>query len=159
MGARYVMATFLLVQALSGDTAAAHGTGARVLGNTATTVELYYSGGDPMAYAEAKVFSPDSPNVPFVNGRADRRGRVTFAADRDGIWRIEAKDNEGHKVLTEVTIAAGSAAANQGSGGNRWLLWFSLFLNVLALATLAERWRNGRSAVSIGRAFNGGVQS
>jgi nickel transport protein len=125
-------------------TAFAHGVRARAIGNTATVVELYYTDGEVMAYAEVRVFSPDMPDVPFVNGRADRLGRVTFAADRDGIWRIEAQDNQGHKVRTDVTIAAGSAASQHTASGNSWLLWASLFVNIFASASWIATWRSKR---------------
>ena len=116
----------------------AHGTGARIMANTATVVELYHTDGDPMAYAEAKVFSPEAPDVPFVNGRADKLGRVTFAADRDGVWRVEAHDNEGHSVRTEVTVASNAVIDRHNLGGNPWLLWASLFVNVFAVVTLIQ---------------------
>ena len=118
----------------------AHGTGARVVGNTATIVELYYTDGEPMAYAEAKVFSPDAPDVPFVNGRADKLGHVTFAADRDGVWRVEAHDNEGHSVRSDVTIAGNGAMPRPSLVGNSWLLWASLSLNIFAVVSLIRSW-------------------
>jgi hypothetical protein len=88
--------------------------------------------------------------LPFVNGRADKLGRVTFAADRDGIWRVEAHDNDDHKVRTEVAItAAGAAAPRLGSSGNRWLLWASLTVNLFAVASLVDVWRRQRRSAAL----------
>ena len=140
-----IMPAFALVHA---GAVWAHGTGARVAANTATVVELYYTDGEPMAYAEAKVFSPEASDVPFVNGRADKLGRVTFAADHDGLWRVEAHDNGGHSVRTEVTVADGGVIPRQSLGGNPWLLWTSLFVNVFALVSCVEMWRRpGKSTL------------
>ena len=145
MGAGRALVLAIGLATLASGNALAHGTGARVLGTTATTVELYYVGGDPMAYAEAKVFSPEAPDVPFVNGRTDKLGRIAFAANHDGIWHVEAHDTEGHRVQTDVTIAAGSAVANPGIGGHKWLLWGSLTLNILGLVGAVEWWRSRKA--------------
>ena len=114
MGAGRALVLAIGLATLTSGNALAHGTGARVLGTTATTVELYYVGGDPMAYAEAKVFSPEAPDVPFVNGRADKLGRIAFAANHDGVWRVEAHDAEGHRVQNRCHNRSGKR------GGESW---------------------------------------
>src|SRR5437879_11860805 len=87
----------------------AHGTGARNIGSGASVTEFYYSDGTPMAYAEATVLAPDDDSAPFMHGRADRLGRVAFFPSADGVWRVEARDGEGHVARSEIVIAAGAA--------------------------------------------------
>lgn len=149
----FVVAAWLAAMPAGG--VLAHGTGARIVASTATVVELYYTDGEPMAYAEAKVYSPDMPDVPFVNGRADRLGRVAFAADREGVWRIEARDNDGHGVRTDVTITGNAAIPRRDFGASPWLLWVSLFVNVFALASLMEARRDRRARIAPVRSMEG----
>jgi hypothetical protein len=77
------------------------------------------------------------------------------AANRDGIWRIEAHDNEGHKVQTEVTITSGAPATSHTDYGNRWLLWASLTLNIVALVSVVDIWRNRRRRQSAETSMEG----
>ena len=58
-------------------------------------------------------------------------------------WRLEAQDNEGHRVKTNVTITSG-AAVGSGLGSNRWLLRISLMVNNIALCGFVEIWRYQR---------------
>ncbi len=130
---------------LAAGPAHGHGVGARSLGTGAQSVEFYYASGEPMAYASVKLFAPNDPAVPFVDGRADRLGRFAFVADEPGSWTVRAEDEEGHKVA--LTVQAGEAASTgAGPGGlfSPWriALWFSLSANVLWLSN----WTRGRMA-------------
>lgn len=140
-----VLAAALLLAGWTGA-ASAHGTGARTLGANAIAVELYYSDGGPMAYAEARVFGPgDTAEMPFVNARSDRLGRVAFLPDRDGEWRIEGRDGEGHSIQATVTVAGGAAPAGGAGGLVRWGLWASLAVNLYVAGTLWAKWRENKA--------------
>ena len=56
------------------------------------------------AYAEAKLYGPDSADVEFQNGRTDAQGRFAFLPDKPGTWTIVVADNMGHKVSHPMTI-------------------------------------------------------
>ena len=145
LAAAAIIATTLVI--VSVGMAHAHGTGARVLGNGAIAVELYYTDGEPMVFADVQVFGPgDTADMPHVNGRADRLGRVTFLPDRDGDWRIEGKDGEGHSIKTEVTVTEGIAPRASSTSAGRWPLWASLTLNLLAFSLGVSWWRDGGAA-------------
>ncbi len=81
----------------------AHGTGYRILENRrAIVIEFYYSGGEPLSYAQVLVFSPQDRKTEYQNGRTDRKGRFAFYPDIAGAWRIEVSDGMGHKVEAEI---------------------------------------------------------
>ncbi len=81
----------------------AHGTAFRLLQNsTLAAVQFHYSDGEPMAYAEVLVFSPQDLKVEHQNGRTDRHGTFAFCPDKPGAWRITASDGMGH--LCEATV-------------------------------------------------------
>ncbi len=142
--------------ALLASHAFAHGTGFESLGAKGVAVQLYYVGGEPMAYAEAKVFSPVDPAAPFQQGRADKLGRVAFYPDAPGTWRVVAIDSEGHAVRAEVAVAADlTAAASTGNKReeNRLRQWLfgAMLLNLglilfigLRMDRRIARWRLAR---------------
>jgi nickel transport protein len=72
------------------------------------TVEFSYSDGEPMAYAEVMVFSPENSELEHQNGRTDRHGKFAFCPDMPGAWRISANDGMGH--LCEATVETSLAA-------------------------------------------------
>ena len=115
----------------------AHGTGSRVTDDRAVVLDLHYSDGEAMSYADVQVFAP-SETVAFLHGRADRLGRVAFVPDRDGEWRVEGRDAEGHLVRAVIPISSGTAPAQAG-GVPAWTLWASLALNLFGLAQLGFR--------------------
>lgn len=125
----------------------AHGTGSRVTSDRAVVLDLHYSDGEAMSYADVKVFAP-SETVAFLHGRADRLGRAAFVPDRDGEWRVEGRDAEGHLVRAVVPVSGGTAPARAG-GVPAWMLWTSLALNLFGLAEVWSRigGRPGRAAL------------
>jgi nickel transport protein len=85
--------------------AAAHGTGARVLDDAnAVAVHFHYADQGPMQYAEILVFSPSDKEVEHQNGRTDRNGVFAFRPDAPGTWIIEADDGMGHKERARIRI-------------------------------------------------------
>lgn len=122
------------------ENALSHGTGYRMLTEEETVqAEFYYSGGEPMAYAEILVFGPDDDAVEFQNGRTDRMGRFAFLPDRPGEWRMIVKDGRGHAVRATVAVSdeqpgetpAGTQAPERSAPGVREiLLGLSLIANL-----------------------------
>ncbi len=111
-----------LIQLLSPQFAAAHGTGCRMLSDNRTvTAEFYYSDGEPMSYSEVLVFSPEDTKTEYQNGRTDRKGRFAFYPDTPGTWRIEANDGMWHKAVESADVQeekTGETAAEKKSGKN-----------------------------------------
>jgi nickel transport protein len=91
--------------------AVAHGTEYRVLdpGN-AVAVEFFYSGQQPMSYAEVKVFAPEDQKIEYQSGRTDARGRFVFYPQSPGKWRILAEDGTGHQESLSLEIEEGDLA-------------------------------------------------
>jgi len=133
-----------MAAAIAASPAGAHGVGSRSLGPGAQAVEFYYASGEVMAYAAIRLFAPSDPDVPFIDGRADRLGRFAFLPSEPGAWVVEAEDGDGHKL--RMTVQAGAAGVQSTSPGGmfslwRVALWLSLSANVLAAAS---RLRAGR---------------
>lgn len=126
---RFMVCSLLL--GFSSTAAWAHGTGYEILeSKSAVAVQLFYVGGEPLPYVDAKVFSPADAAAPYQQGRADKLGRVTFYPDRPGNWKIVARDGEGHAVRADITVAADLTTASTGQeakGLRRWL-----FVSMLA---------------------------
>lgn len=119
----------------------------------AVTFRSGFSSGEPIAYGEVLIYSPDDSEVEFQNGRTDKNGVFSFLPDRPGIWKIEVKGGLGHKLMFEVQVDAhkiikDSKADNYGflhsSQSMRAVLGVSLLFNI-ALATLLLRARKRKS--------------
>lgn len=123
--------------------ASAHGVEALSVDGAARAVEIRYSTGEPMAYAEIKVYSPSSPDIEVIAGFADRNGRYAFLPDEEGDWRLEATDGMGHKAALIVSHTLGDKIAASIGGKSplymRALLGVSLILNIFALYSFLTR--------------------
>lgn len=99
----------------------AHGTAYTLVKEASlTAVEFRYSDGEPMAYAEVLIFSPQDPKAEHQNGRTDKHGKFAFCPDAAGAWRISADDGTGHLSEAVVEIGprrAASAAEAHGPPG------------------------------------------
>lgn len=133
-----IRAALVSLLALGPATSWAHGTGSRVSADRAVVLNLHYSDGEAMAYVDVQVFAP-SETMAFLHARADRLGRAAFVPDRDGEWRVEARDAEGHMVRTAVPVS-GLTAPSEAVGVPTAWLWGSLALNLFGLAHLVSRY-------------------
>ncbi|MBN2432286.1 MAG: hypothetical protein JXQ27_12490 [Acidobacteria bacterium] len=122
-------------------------------------VTASYGGQEPLLYAPVDIFSPDSTDVEFQNGRTDARGRFAFLPDRSGEWRIIVDDELGHHqeisvVVEEVMLHpadGGSSAVAEASTATvpllwRWLTGISLILGLTGILfwLKAHRFRTDR---------------
>lgn len=98
-----IIALVLIASAFP-DAALAHGVGYRVSSKKAVTLEFYYSTGETMAYLEARTYSPSDEKNAFQSGRTDEFGRVSFAPDSEGEWRVVVRDDEGHIANAVVPV-------------------------------------------------------
>lgn len=150
--------------------AQAHGTGSRLLDGSDPVRSLYfhYSSGEPMSWVKIKVYGPGDEKMEFQSARTDKLGRFAFLPDRNGPWRVEASDDEGHKAVAELFVEASPVAGGPAQAGTReaeparllpqahaqdreqdpqWmraLLGVSLILNLFTGAALVRRNKAGR---------------
>lgn len=124
--------------------ARAHGTGSRLLPpETALRAVLFhYSTGEAMSWTAVRVFAPDGSE--WVQARTDAAGVAAFAPDRPGLWRLQARDEEGHQAEIEVPVdsAAGTAQPDQEGPGALWprvALGLSLLANLFLALALRRR--------------------
>jgi nickel transport protein len=103
-----VRAVWALPAALLAGALQAHSLNHNAQAGNAVIVELRYGDGSPFSYEHAEVYRPGEA-VPFLAGRTDANGRLAFAPDRAGEWRVRAFSEDGHGG--EFTVAAGSDAS------------------------------------------------
>jgi nucleotide-binding universal stress UspA family protein len=138
-------------------TVLAHGVGYRRSARSAVALEFYYSTGEAMAYREARVYGPDNARAAFQTGRTDEYGRVSFVPAVSGDWRVEVRDEEGHRAEAVVTVAAENAKSDDAVvlGGAipkgrelffRAILGVSLIFNVAAFVVTARAKKRGARA-------------
>ncbi|MDR3354473.1 MAG: hypothetical protein LBO21_05500 [Synergistaceae bacterium] len=137
-----------------------HGSGYRQSKIDAVALEFYYSTGEAMAYQETKVYSPGGEGIAYQSGRTDEFGRYSFVPATEGEWRVEVKDDEGHRAEALIPITAefmegasdGTAVPVQSSlpqGADlfvRALLGVSLIFNAAAFVRLKRSGAKGEEA-------------
>ncbi|MFO8111971.1 MAG: hypothetical protein R6T92_05620 [Desulfosalsimonadaceae bacterium] len=116
-GTLFLLIVFLFLYSFLPQTAAGHGTDYRILDSKAAiAMEFFYSDNQPMRYAEVLVFSPETEDFEYQNGRTDMNGRFVFYPDAPGKWGIHADDGTGHLERVSVEIAGGEDG-DAGWGG------------------------------------------
>jgi nickel transport protein len=130
-----------VITALFSITSLAYGHGVNYGIFEEHTIAIYfgYAGGEPMSYAQAKVFGPESsPDLEFQNGRTDARGVFAFVPDRPGTWQVEASDNLGHKGRIEVVVEQDQTGLKAGSQTEEVKNESTLLKVLLALSAIAN---------------------
>lgn len=122
--------------ALLAAPAAAHGVTAQPVGDGRVTVTIADSAGAPLANESARVYAPGGGDAPAWAGSTGADGALSFAAPRDGVWRIDLIALDGHADRATVRVEHG-LPVNGGAALPRWLLAISLTGNILAGIVLA----------------------
>lgn len=117
--------------------ASAHDPRAEFSGGTLVTFE--FTDGSPMAFSAARLYAPNS-TIPWLETTTDRAGRIGFLPDRDGIWRAEATDSEGHTLSVTMSLSGG-VPAGSGKSLPDGLVALSLVLNLILASVIVGRWR------------------
>lgn len=68
-------------------------------------MESTYSGSEPMAGAEAKIFSPENKDKEFQAGRTDVHGYFAFRPDQPGEWTFIVDDGLGHRGEKAMVVS------------------------------------------------------
>jgi len=82
----------------------AHGVEYEVKEGKAVVLKIGYDDGEPMSYAEVKIFSPDDKDIEHQNGRTDKNGCFAFSPDQLGEWKVIVNDGTGHGAVTKVEV-------------------------------------------------------
>ncbi|WP_027721985.1 hypothetical protein [Maridesulfovibrio zosterae] len=83
----------------------AHGVSYEMIENSPSiTFRSGFSSGDPIAYGEVLIYSPENSEVEYQNGRTDKNGVFSFLPDGPGVWKVEVYGGLGHKLMFEIPI-------------------------------------------------------
>ena len=66
------------------------------------SLDVTYSTGDPVSTAPVKIYSPDNPNEPWLEGTTDENGKFSFAPDseKQGEWTVEIGEFDHADILS-----------------------------------------------------------
>lgn len=83
----------------------AHGTKIEYSSATAITIRATYDDGTPMKQAQAVVYAPDNPSIPWAKGITDDQGEFTFIPNREmsGNWDIKVRQS-GHGSIVSIPL-------------------------------------------------------
>lgn len=96
---------------------AAHEVHYSIVEGKAFIVHAEYDGGEPMSYAECRIFSPEESTIEYQNGRTDKAGTFAFIPATPGTWRILVKDGMGHGFTATMDVSEGSLNTPSIQGG------------------------------------------
>lgn len=82
----------------------AHGTQGAIKINQSLLIRAKYSTGEPMAYANIKIFH-NQDKIPFQQGNLDKNGLFLFHPDQKGIWVAKINDGMGHALSLETKVS------------------------------------------------------
>jgi nickel transport protein len=107
----------------------AHGVNYTINQTNALVIKVEYDDGEPMSYAEVKIFSPNDQKIEYQKGRTDKKGRFAFLPEKGGEWKVVVGDGMWHGVVANVSpgnmnVLAGNTpdagSAVQSSGFRKW---------------------------------------
>lgn len=95
---------FLLVLWLNIPSAWAHSVDHQVNNARAVVITVLLGEDEPASYSQYEVFAPGQ-SVAFQTGRSDRLGRVVFAPDSPGKWKVTIQADSSHGIHgTQVEV-------------------------------------------------------
>ncbi len=106
----------------------AHGVVYELKEDKTVIIKVAYDDGEPMSYAEIKIFSPDNKNIEHQNGRTDKNGCFAFLPDEVGEWKVVVNDGMGHGVVTEVKVE--KAMKIEKTSYKAWPRWQGLITGI-----------------------------
>ena len=116
----HIFLAFYIITLFSINSVLAHGVEYEIKENKASIIKVGYDDGEPMSYAEVKIFSPYNAEIEYQNGRTDSNGCFAFIPDEPGEWKIVVNDGMGHGVATKVPITEGIKVDITHHGFPRW---------------------------------------
>jgi len=116
----HIFFAFYIIMLSSINSVLAHGVEYEIKENKAAIIKVGYDDGEPMSYAEVKIFSPYDAEIEYQNGRTDSNGCFAFIPDNPGEWKIVVNDGMGHGVVAKVPITEGIKVDIIHHGFSRW---------------------------------------
>ena len=92
----------------------AHGAKINYQQTSAIVVRATFEDGNPMANAQAIVYSPEDADTPWVKGVTDESGKFTFVPDPElsGDWDVKIRQS-GHGKIVSIPFEAEKKIAEQ----------------------------------------------
>lgn len=100
----FIIVFSLILFAFITNTVYAHGVVYEVKEDKSVIIKVEYDDGEPMSYADVKIFSPTEKEIEHQNGRTDKNGCFAFLPDIVGEWKITVNDGMGHGVVEKVKV-------------------------------------------------------
>ena len=90
----------------------AHGAKIEYGNTNAIIIRATYDDGKPMQQAQAVVYAPNAPTVPWIKGITDQKGQFTFIPDPSisGNWDVKVRQS-GHGNIVTIPIQEGVIAS------------------------------------------------
>ena len=118
----------------------AHGAKIEYGQATAIVIRATYDDGTPMKQAQAVVYAPDDPTIPWIKGMTDEEGKFIFVPDQEisGNWDVKVRQS-GHGNIISIPIQKGVIASQEKSEFAKVQLWssssdFSLLQKIIMAA-------------------------
>ncbi len=104
----------------------AHGVFHRITKTEAAVISAEYDDGEPMSYADVKVYSPAGEKIEYQNGRTDKNGRFAFVPDIPGAWRVSIDGGMGHVIHTTLALDEAMAVVGKAKSGQACPKWHGI---------------------------------
>jgi nickel transport protein len=114
----------------------AHGVIYHIEKGQAIIIKASYDNGEPISFAEVKIYSPQDKKIEYQIGRTDANGYFAFLPGSSGMWKIILSDGIGHGFVTTVFVEEGLKANSIRSGLPCWqklIVGISLFVGLTAI--------------------------
>ncbi|WPM31284.1 hypothetical protein IAE16_05525 [Hydrogenobacter sp. T-2] len=108
-----------------------------------TLVHFYFQDGSAFSYEEYEVYR-EGEKAPFQKGRSDALGRVVFCPDRDGLWFLRIRSQDGHGAELRLNLKAGKVEKKRSKfeSYQRVLSGLGYLLGIFGLISLfSRRWK------------------
>ena len=89
--------------------AIAHGSNITVT-QQAVEIQATFEDGSPMATAQVRVYAPNRPETPLLNGTTDKQGKFWFTPNAEGNWEVTVRQ-AGHGQTTTFVVEAATASS------------------------------------------------
>lgn len=136
----------------------AHGMGWQTDDSFSIVLLFQYDDGEPMAYGQVKVYSPETDDYEYQGGRSDGSGYYSFIPNAPGIWKFVGDDGQGHMTngqieVTEADLAGDATATSrpvaQGGAQKPNMFQILLGLSILLNLALASLWLQAKKRPSV----------
>ena len=101
-------------------------------------IDVNFSSGEPLADAPVKIYSPNNPDEPWMEGRTDENGEFAFKPDSkmNGEWTVEIGEYS-HADYLSVPVESDGIQINDISSGPSQNLWANIPQNLTASSASA----------------------